>query len=342
MKDFRLPAGLLLVAAAIAACGARPLQRTADGGAGGNAMAANSGSGGSAVGAGGSGMAGGSGGGGVGLGPCPAQPPVDGDPCQHDAVTCSWGDDVRGDMCRTRASCNSSRWHVVATTCPPLEDKGACPPDTSEICTMDTTCTMANGTRCRCTDCRPDVSICRVGPPAWFCPLPETASGCPPTTEPNFGSPCDVEGAVCTYYTFMCGQRLRVCSKGLWTPGEATTSCPVSTRRAKKDIRYLSQEDIESIAQQALRLRLATYEYKAPSGAGRRHLGFIIEDSPTAPAVDRDGNIVDLYGYTSMLLAATQAQQQKIQSLQNQVEALSQELHRLEHRADRRKPLSPD
>jgi hypothetical protein len=97
----------------------------------------------------------------------------------------------------------------------------------------------------------------------------------------------------------------------------------VSTRRAKKDIRYLSEGDIASIASETLRLRLATYEYTAAPRAGRRHLGFIIEDSPDAPAVDRDGSMVDLYGYTSMLLATTQAQQQQIKALQKQVEALS-------------------
>jgi hypothetical protein len=130
----------------------------------------------------------------------------------------------------------------------------------------------------------------------------------------------------------MCGQPVRVCSRGIWAPGQAI-GCPQSSRRAKKDIRYLSPEELESVARETLRLHLATYEYKAAPYAGRRHLGFIIEDNPTSPAVDRDGDLVDLYGYTSMLLATTQAQQQQIRELQQQLEALGHTVERLSHAA---------
>jgi Chaperone of endosialidase len=133
---------------------------------------------------------------------------------------------------------------------------------------------------------------------------------------------------MCAYFSFMCGQPARVCSRGIWAPGQ-TLGCPQSTRRAKKDIRYLSPDQLDAIAAETLRLRLATYEYKAAPYAGRRHLGFIIEDSPTSPAVDRDGDLVDLYGYTSMLLATTQAQQQQIRDLRKQIEALSHTVDRL-------------
>ena len=103
----------------------------------------------------------------------------------------------------------------------------------------------------------------------------------------------------------------------------------MSSRRVKKAIRYLSGDDVAAMASETLRLRLATYEYKAAPYAGRRHLGFIIEDSPNVPAVDRDGDMVDLYGYTSMLLATTQTQQKQIESLQKQLEELSHALERL-------------
>ena len=103
----------------------------------------------------------------------------------------------------------------------------------------------------------------------------------------------------------------------------------MSSRRVKKDIRYLSPDEVSATAAQALRLRLATYEYKAPPYAGRRHLGFIIEDSPTAPAVDRDGDMVDLYGYASMLLATTQAQQRQIEDLKSRIESLTRTVERM-------------
>jgi endosialidase-like protein len=107
--------------------------------------------------------------------------------------------------------------------------------------------------------------------------------------------------------------------------------CPISSRHAKKDIHYLSGEDVAAMASETLRLRLATYEYKARPYAGRRHLGFIIEDSPNAPAVDRDGDMVDLYGYASMLLATTQAQQHQIEALKKQVQVLGRTVERLSH-----------
>jgi hypothetical protein len=228
------------------------------------------------------------------------------------------------------ATCSSQHWNVTtpnATSCPPLHDLGACPADTSVTCTMDTTCAKPDGSLCRCTSCRPTAPICQnQGAPSWYCPAPVTTAGCP-TAEPNFGTACNVEGKECGYFALDCGHPDRVCSHGVWTPGQ-TLGCPISSRRAKKDIRYLSDDDVRSIASETLRLRLATYEYKAAPYAGRRHLGFIIEDSPGVPAVDRDGSLVDLYGYTSMLLATTQAQQRQIQSLQQQVKDLRRAIDR--------------
>jgi len=90
----------------------------------------------------------------------------------------------------------------------------------------------------------------------------------------------------------------------------------------------LSAQEVEATAATALRLRLATYEYKALPSTGR-HLGFIIEDSPHNPAVDRDGNLVDLYGYTSLLLATTQAQQRRILELEQKVAELTKTVNRL-------------
>jgi len=98
--------------------------------------------------------------------------------------------------------------------------------------------------------------------------------------------------------------------------------CPVSTRTAKQGIEYLTDEELQRIASDVRRFRLATYEYKDPALAGRRHLGFIIEDNPDSPAVERNENMVDLYGYTSMLVAAMQTQSKEIASLKREVAAL--------------------
>jgi len=106
----------------------------------------------------------------------------------------------------------------------------------------------------------------------------------------------------------------RTCKGGAWYSANGGP-CPVSSRRAKKDVVYLAPAERRHIADDVARFKLATYEYKDPALAGRRHLGFIIEDVPGSPAVDRDGNMVDLYGYASMLVAAVQAQGEEIAKL---------------------------
>ena len=324
------PLGVLLILSAMfTACGGTPLKAPgADGAAGG---AAGSGAGAAGAGAGGGGGA--SGGGGAATSPCPVQPPPDDAACTHAGLSCGWGDDPRGDMCRTQAVCvaSTAHWRVTMPNtafCTPLQPVGACPTDTvSAPCTMDATCVQADGSSCRCTNCRPTSPLCSLASPAWYCPQSPTTAGCPPTP-PNFGDTCSVEGVECGYFFFECGVPDRVCTHGIWTPGQ-TLGCPTSSRRVKKDIRYLSDENIDAMATETLRLRLATYEYKSAPYAGRRHLGFIIEDSPNVPAVDRDGDMVDLYGYTSMLLATTQAQQHQIEALKEQVEVLSQQVERM-------------
>ncbi|MGH7896283.1 MAG: hypothetical protein ACREQL_16575, partial [Candidatus Binatia bacterium] len=55
-------------------------------------------------------------------------------------------------------------------------------------------------------------------------------------------------------------------------------------------------------------------------------LGFIIDDVGTSPAVAADGGHVDLYGYTSMAVAAIQAQQKRIEALEREVAALRRAL----------------
>ena len=57
------------------------------------------------------------------------------------------------------------------------------------------------------------------------------------------------------------------------------------------------------------------YRYK--DGPERQHLGFIIEDVEPSPSVDSQHDQVDLYGYTSMAIAALQEQHHEIESLKH-------------------------
>jgi len=175
---------------------------------------------------------------------------------------------------------------------------------------MDAYCVYGD-LSCQCTNCSEGpVSVCG-GDMTWHCAAPNTTPGCPAGI-PLLGSACTAAGLTCTY---SCGAGgARVCKQGAWYSAYGGP-CPISTRRAKKDVVYLGQADRQRIAADLLRFKLATYEYRDPALAGKRHLGFIIEDVPGSPAVDRDGNMVDLYGYTSMLLAAVQAQGEEIARL---------------------------
>src|SRR5260370_30800240 len=100
---------------------------------------------------------------------------------------------------------------------------GTCPGGLTGKCKDGQICTRDGGLFCRCTNCPPTVGICSSGS-AWYCPPPPSASpfslaapGCP-AAEPNFGTGCETEGALCQYFLYACGQRARVCSGGNWLP----------------------------------------------------------------------------------------------------------------------------
>ena len=130
-------------------------------------------------------------------------------------------------------------------------------------------------------------------------------------------------GQDCTYG---CGtDASRLCTGGVWVKG-MPTECPVSTRRVKRDIAYLTDSERAELAEEVRKLSLATYEYTDPALAGRRRLGFIIEDSPTSLAVDPERNQIDLYGYASMAVATMQVQAKEIEDLKREVRALSRDV----------------
>ena len=102
--------------------------------------------------------------------------------------------------------------------------------------------------------------------------------------------------------------------------------CPISRRAYKENIQYLSAADVRRLHDDLMSFRLATYQYKAvPS---ERHLGFIIEDIEPSAAVDPGRDMADLYGYTSMAVAALQTQAREIKLLKKEVASLRRALHR--------------
>jgi len=111
--------------------------------------------------------------------------------------------------------------------------------------------------------------------------------------------------------------------------------CPISRREAKTDIHYLDPAGVQALDQALLQVRLADYRYKVEAPDAPHHLGFIIDDQPAgSPAVLPGGQRVDLYGYTSMAVAALQVQQAEIQSQKARIAAQEARIAALEARLD--------
>lgn len=260
--------------------------------------------------------------------PCGTTVPADGAPCAREGLVCEYGTDPRRN-CRTTATCTAGRFSLAVAGCPPPATD-VCPA-TREMAAgqgcgvRDAYCTYGE-LACHCTDCPRNAPIC--GPMSvlrWDCDVPSTLPNCPIAMPPQ-GAPCGPEGTVCRY---SCGpSNGRTCMGGVWVLS-AGTECPISTRRAKREIRYVDGDAREALAAQAYATRLATYAYTDPAMGAGRHLGFIIEDQPDhSPAVAESRAQVDLYGYTSMVLAAVQSQEARIAAQQRRIEALERALAR--------------
>ena len=149
----------------------------------------------------------------------------------------------------------------------------------------------------------------------------------PLCTDETLGDACLRDGDQCDPENEC--NALMICA----TEGPAPEDCPISRAKYKKDINYLSDKEVESLHKDVMDMRLATWQYRTESISEREHLGFIIDDQPTSPAVKSDGEHVDLYGYTSMTVAALQQQAKQIEALQAEVQALRTALESAERTA---------
>ena len=126
---------------------------------------------------------------------------------------------------------------------------------------------------------------------------------------PNAGEECDPRTG-CNVYL--------LCS----TTDPRAGGCPISRARFKRDIRFLSDGELRGYSRELLELPLATFRYRA--GGDRSHLGFVIDGHESLACVE--GDHVDLYGYTSMAVAALKVQAGEIAGLRKELAALRKEL----------------
>ena len=150
-------------------------------------------------------------------------------------------------------------------------------------------------------------------------------AGEPLCTTQKAGDGCPTAGAQCDPQN-QCNARLVCAAKD---PKLQVGGCPVSRAQYKRDIRYLSDAQKAQIHAEVQRLRLATYRYRGAGPEAPQRLGFLIDDVERSAsstlgrsAVDAERDQVDLYGYTSMVVAALQVQAAQIEALQAEVKAL--------------------
>jgi len=149
---------------------------------------------------------------------------------------------------------------------------------------------------------------------------PENMTPCTPAQQA--GQTCGPEGQTCDPAD-ACNRRL-VCSRE--DPTQQPGGCPISLASWKKDIRYLDETDRRHQHDAIVRLPLATWRYRGEGADAPARLGFLIDDVGGAPCVMPSGQRVDLYGYTSMTVAAIQVQAREIEALRAELTALRREV----------------
>lgn len=130
------------------------------------------------------------------------------------------------------------------------------------------------------------------------------------------GDACSVEGMSCDPQDEC--NRLLTCAGS--DPQLRPGGCPISRASYKDDIHYLSDAELAHYRDELLQMRLATWKYK--HDPSKQRLGFIIDDNERSASVDQLRDMVDLYGYTSMAVAALQLQAREIEALRREVAEL--------------------
>jgi hypothetical protein len=156
--------------------------------------------------------------------------------------------------------------------------------------------------------------------PKWFltcgdavCTGYRPPTGVPHCSNESPGEACPVEGAQCDPGDAC--NRLLVCA----ARDPRLAGCPISSRRFKSDVQYLTDAEREQCAREVDTIRLARYRYQ---GSDETRLGFVLEDDPPAAAVDRGRDMVDLYGYSSLAVAALQVHERRLEALEREVQEL--------------------
>jgi hypothetical protein len=148
--------------------------------------------------------------------------------------------------------------------------------------------------------------------------------GVPACTSETIGDACGTEASTCDPVDDC--NALMLCTDS--DPQQEPGGCPISSASFKREIAYLTPAQVDALARQVVAMPLAEWSYTAEDPTARR-VGFIIEDVPGSSAIRPDGQGVDLYGYTSLTVAAVQQQQRELETLRAELAVLRAELEAL-------------
>ncbi|HET6283515.1 MAG TPA: hypothetical protein VFH73_21340 [Polyangia bacterium] len=198
------------------------------------------------------------------------------------------------------------------------------------------------GVRCLVQPCANKVAACKngqcvvagqtVAPLTWHntCGDPQCQGWRPKpnltecTAAQKMGGACTVKGDSCDPHDDC--NRIQVCDDKSQIPERG--GCPISRRSTKRDIHYLSTDELRRYHDELLEMKLATWRYK--NEPARERLGFILDDKEGSVAVDAPRDMVDLYGYTSLAVATLQLQARELETLRAELEAVHRRLDRLD------------
>jgi hypothetical protein len=260
---------------------------------------------------------------------CPAEVPEPGSSCVPNNPTPGFSVEPcvypthssAGLNCWCSGQEDSATWFCRDRACPAGQINGSCDYPLGLACAYTSGATDSADGLQRCECAQSD-----SGDTLWFCNGKPTPA-CPEGPAANLAdTACDgyAEMSYCFYGQDSCFCRDTWRCQIAQPPGD-----PVSRRRYKRDISYLSPADRDLIAAQLLSMKIARYEYIDDADGRGPQLGFIIEDSPQIPAVAADGRHVNLYAYASMLVAANQQQAERIASLETKLEQLREQVEAL-------------
>jgi hypothetical protein len=149
-------------------------------------------------------------------------------------------------------------------------------------------------------------------------------SSTPLCTTEKAGDPCRGDVARCDPKDDC--NRVLVCGSKDPRPAPGQGGCPISRAAFKQDIRYLEPAELARYGEELLRMKLATWRYK--QDPSKERLGFMIDDNERSVAVDGRRDMVDLYGYTSLAVAAIQNQARELQALKAEMAEIKSALGR--------------